>query len=894
MTNCGVRRHEKIHFWLIRFIGVIVPQRLRADWRQKWEAELRARERLLAEWDKLNWKTKLDLLRRSLGAFTDALLLQPRRLEEEMFQDLRFGVRMLLKQKSFTAIAVLTLALGIGANTAIFAVINAVLLRDLPFAEAERLVLLWETYPDIPKVGPSYPAYQDWRAQAQSFVDLAVHADRLRNATLTGPNEAVQVQGTMVSHNFFAVLGLKPMLGRTFSPEEDQPGRNQVVLLSAALWQRNFASDPNIVGKSIRLNDTSFTVIGVLGAQYPIEMDVWVPFTQLDAGALSNRAVHAAAAVIGRLKPGVTVAQANREMQSIAAQLAERYPATNATSDIVLLPLHQYLVGNVRPSLLLVFAAVALILLIACANVANLLLAQSAGRRRELAMRAALGARRARLVRQILTESLLLAVCGGFAALLLARAGVPLLRASLTGMATEAIPGLATINVDWRVLAFTFGATVFAGLLFGVLPALQLSRIPLNQTLKEGGKASIGTGRRDLSRVLVMIEVSLAVIVLIGAGLFVRSFTKLLQVDPGFRTDHLLSLRIDLPQMLFPREDDRRDFYRRLLPRIEALPGVETAGLIDRLTFAPTLAISKFVAEGQPHEVGKEPLTQMRGVDHRFFPMLKIPLRSGRYFTEADLENMRNGLADNNPVIINETMARRFFPQQDPVGKHIFMHWGAAKPTPVLIVGVVADIKDTGLDKLPDPEIYWPGADRQSLLIVRTGIEPLSLAAPVRQTLLSLAPQLPVPQPRRVDDLLAASLARRRITVRLLSVMALLALSLAVIGIYGVIAYSVSQRAQEIGIRRALGAQTRDILQLVIGRGIAPALYGIGLGMFGAFALSRWLTSLTAGLLFDVRATDPLTFVGVAALLFFVALLACYLPARRAASVDPLMALRHE
>ncbi|HEX4947281.1 MAG TPA: ABC transporter permease [Blastocatellia bacterium] len=828
----------------------------------------------------------------ALGALWDALLLQPRRLEDEMFQDLRFGLRMLLKQKSFTTIAVVTLALGIGANTAIFSVINAVLLRPLPFAEAEQLVLLWETYPTIPKVGPSYLSYQDWRAQAQSFADLAVHSDRLRNALLVVPNESVLVQGAMVSSNFFSLLGLQPVLGRTFLPEEDQPGRNQIVLLSAALWQRSFARDPNIIGKSVQINETSYTVIGVLGTAYPLEMDVWLPLSRLDAGSLNNRAVHATSTVMGRLKPGVSIEQARHEMQGIIAQLAERYPVTNGTSGVLLLPLHQHLVGNVRPMVLLVFAAVALILLIACANVANLLLAQSAGRRRELAMRAALGAARGRLVRQMLTESLLLALSGGVAGMLLARACVPLLRSSLLGVVTETVPGLEAMGIDWRTLAFTFGATLFAGLLFGVLPALQLSRLQLNDALKEGGKSA--TGRRDLSRVLVVVEVALAVIVLIGAGLLVRSFNKLLQVDPGFRTDHLLSQKIELPVTLFPKEEQWRAFYQQLMPRIEALPGVEAAGLIDRLPFAPALAISKFVAEGQPHEIGKEPLTQMRGVDHRFFQMLKIPLRSGRFFTEAEVVNPRNGLADDNPVIINETMARRFFPQQDVVGRRIFMHWGTVKPTPVLIVGVVADIKDLGLDKVAEPEIYWPGMDRLAMLVVRTKVEPLSLAAAVRQTILSLAPQMPVPQARTMDDLLAASLARRRFTVGLLGAMGLLALALAVIGIYGVVAYSVTQRTQEIGIRRALGAQTRDILQLVIKRGMIPASLGVVFGLLGATALSRWLTSLTADLLFDVRTTDPLTFAATAALLLFVTLLACWIPARRAAKVDPLTALRHE
>jgi predicted permease len=804
-----------------------------------------------------------------------------------MFQDLRFGVRMLLKTPGFTLIAVLTLALGIGANTGVFSVVNAVLLRALPFAEAERLVMIWETHPDVRGPVGTYPDFLDWRAGAQSFQGMSAFSNkRYRKAELTGHSETLEAQGMLISYDLFPLLGLKPILGRNFLPEEEQPINNRVVLLSQALWRRGFANDPGIIGKSIQLNGASFTVVGVLGEQFPLETDFWLPLSHLSQIDLTSRSHHSVQA-IGRLKPGVTIEQARQELETIAERLRQLYPATHKHIGVELVPLRQHLAGNLRPIVLLVFAAVALILLIACANVSNLLLAQAAGRGRELAIRAAIGAGRGRLVRQLLVESLLLAALGGVAGLALACLSIPVLRSGLLGIVTGKVPGLETIGVDWRTLAFSFGVSLLTGVLFGALPALQISRIDLNRTLKEGGKGSAGGGRRNLSRALVLIEVGLAVVVLVGAGLLVRSMNKLLQVDPGFRADHLLSLKLELPRSRYQRDEQVRNFYQQLTARLQELPGVQQVGVIDRLPLAPSFAISKFVAEGQQPEPGKEPHTQMRRVDHRFFELMGIPRRGGRLFDETD------DIADNE-VIINETLARRFFPQQDPVGKRIFMHFGAGQPTPVLIIGVVADIKDTGLDAAVEPEVYWPGVGGEAVLLARTKVDPLSLAAALRQAVLSTDPALPLPQVRSVEEMLDASLARRRFTLNLLCISALLALLLAAIGIYGVTAYSVTQRTQEIGIRRALGAQTRDILKLVIGRGLAPALLGVVCGLAGAFALSRWLTSLTAGLLFEVRATDPVTFVAIAALLLGIALLACYLPARRATKIDPLVALRHE
>jgi predicted permease len=806
---------------------------------------------------------------------------------ERLLQDLRFGLRMLRKQPGFSLVAILTLALGIGANTAVFSVLNALLLRSLPFAEADQLMMIWETQPDVRGPVGTYPDFLDWRAGTQSFQGMAAFSNkRYGKAELTGYSETVEAKGMLVSHDLFSLLGLQPLLGRNFLPEEEQPLNNRVVILSQMLWRRGFAHDPGIIGKSIQLNGASFTVVGVMGEQFPLETDFWLPLSHLSQIDLTSRKHHSVQTV-GRLKPSVTIERARKELETINERLRQLYPATNKNIGVELTPLRHHLVGNLRPIVLLVFAAFALIVLIACANVSNLLLAQAAGRQREMAIRTAIGAGCGRLVRQLLVESLLLAALGGVAGLALASLSIPVLRSGLLGIVTGKIPGLETIGVDWRTLAFTFGVSLLTGVLFGALPALQISRIDLNQTLKEGGKGLGSVGRRNLSRTLVMIEVALAVIVLVGAGLLVRSFQKLLQVDPGFRADHLLSLKIELPRSRYQKGEQVRDFYQQLTQRIQALPGVEQTALIDRLPFAPSFAISRFVAEGHQLEPGKEPITQMRRVDHRFFKMMGIPQRGGRLFDEKD------DIADNK-VIINETLAQRFFPNQDPVGKRIFMHFGAGEPTPVLIIGVVADIKDLGLDAAVEPEIYWPGVGGEAVLLARTKVDPLGLAAAVRQAVLSTDPALALQPARSVEEILDASRARRRFTLNLLCISALLALLLAAIGIYGVTAYAVAQRTQEIGIRTALGAQTSDILKLVIGRGVAPALLGIAIGLAGAFALARLLTSLTAGLLFEVRATDPMTFALVALGLLLIALAACCFPARQATKIDPLVALRHE
>jgi putative ABC transport system permease protein len=813
---------------------------------------------------------------------------------EEVWQDLRYGARMLWKKPGFTSIAVLTLALGIGANTAVFSVINSVLLRDLPYDDADNLVKIWETHPAVRGQAGTYPDFEDWRAQSQSFQGMAAYSNKTYGkAELSSQGEIVEVRGTLVSSDMFPLLGLKPIIGRNFLPEEDRSTSNHVVILSRDLWQSRFGGDQDIIGKTIQLDRANFTVVGVMGDQFPLENDFWLPLSHLDQINRTNRMYHSVN-VIGRLKPGVTIDQARRELETIQERLQRLYPASNTNLRVELDMLHHQLVGNLRSLVLLVFAVVALILLIACANVSNLLLAQSAERQRELALRSALGAARGRLVRQLLTESLVLALFGGLVGFALASLIMPLFPSALLGFVTGKVPGLETIGIDWRVLGFTFGVTMLTGILFGVLPALQVSGIDLNRALKEGGKGSAGGGRRNLSRTLVVAEVALAVIVLIGAGLLVRSFQKLSQVDPGFRADHLLSLKIELRRSQYQRGEQIISFYKQLMSRVQALPGVQQAASIDRLPMGPSMAVLRFIPEGLQPDPGKMPITQSRGVDHRFFETMGIPLRSGRLFNETDVFKEHDPRVFERDIIINETMARRFFPNQDPLGKRIFIRGPHEQLIPFPIIGVVGDIKDLGVETPVEPEIYFPGIGDEIVLLVRTSVDPLSLASAISQAALATDNTLPARKAVSVEDNLSASFARRRFSLNLLIALALLALVLAAIGIYGVVAYSVSQRIQEIGIRMALGAKRGDVLWLIVKRGISPALIGVALGIVGAIALARLITNLTTGLLFEVKATDPLTFAAIAQLLLAVALVACYLPARKAATVDPLVALRHD
>jgi predicted permease len=875
------------HLWLIAFIGLIVPLRLRADWRREWEAELRYRERLLAEWDRLDWRNKLELLRRSLSAFWDALVLQPQRLEDEMFQDFRFGVRMLLKHPGFTAVAVLTLALGVGANTAIFSVVNAVLLRPLPFTEPDRLVSIAETHPELPRAEVAAPDFEDWRRQAQSFTDMAAWSLKDWGKTaLTEAGEPEQLQSTCVTPNLFPLLGVSPALGRNILPEENQPGHDRVAIVSYGLWRRRFAADPNLVGRAIRLNGEYHTVIGVMpqDAQLPFDTDVWLPLSQLGTYALTSRVPHMLE-VVARLKAGVTVGQARAEMEAVAVRLGQAYPATNKTIGVRLDSLREQLTGDLKPALLALFGTVGLVLLITCANVANLLLGRATERQREVAVRAALGAGRGRLFRQFLTESLALAWLGGAGGLLLAIWSMPLLRAALLTATTDRLPALEAASLDLRMFGFTLFVTTLTGALFGLIPSLQLSRLDLNQTLKEGGKASAGGARRRAGRALVIAEVALTAVALVGAGLLLRSFRRLTQVDPGFRADHLLSAQLTLPSAKYQNYEQVKSFHQRLLPRIAALPGVEGVATINNFPLAASNDKTRFAIEGAPLPApGQFLVAQERAVSSDYFRVMGIALKSGRAFTEDDLTNNRNVL------IINETLARRHFPGEDPVGKQLLMGVMFPNPAAVPIIGVVADVKDLGLAAPVEPTIYSSGFRNRPLLMIRTTGEPAGLAAALRKAVSATDSEQPVHRIRTMEEALSVSGARRRLSALLTGSFAALALLLTAVGIYGVLAWTVSERTREIGVRLALGARTGDVLKLVIGQGLKLTLLGLAIGLTASLPAARAMKSL----LYGVGAGDPTTFAVIALLVLFTALLACYLPARKATKVDPTDALRRE
>ena len=877
----------KPHLWFIRCIGVIVPRRLRADWRQEWEAELRCRELLLAEWDRLDWRHKLDLLRRSTSAFWDALWLQPKRLEDEMFQDLRYGVRLLTKHPGFTFIAVLTLALGIGANTAIFSVVNALMLRPLPYPDPDRLV--W-----VEEVSPTRGSQPAWGAH---FLAWQEHSHTLEGIaqidggtwTLTGAGEPERIACGQIPASFLPLLGVQTLArGRNFTATEDSPGGERVAILSDGLWQRRYNGDQDIVGKTMTLNDANFTVIGVLPATFRsfYRFDVWVPLALDPQQELAGQ-TRSYNSTVARLKPGVTLEQARVEMDT----LAQRYETTRpeGSQRIVdgrtrLVPLQEHLLGDTRRALLVLLGAVGLILLIACANVANLLLARAVTRQKELAVRAALGAGRLRLVRQMLTECLLLATAGGAAGLLLAYWLTSLLGSFHSTDTIGEMAQVASIAIDRRVLGFTLLISVLTGLLFGLMPALQLSHPDLNVSLKEGGRGSSFHGG-GLRSALMVSEVALAVVLLVGAGLLIRSFAKLLAVDPGYRAEHLLTARLALP----PRYDEkskRVQFYEQILQRLAVLPGVAAVGVSSHLPLTGFNMGGGLRVEGRLLQAGERvhAMALITSVNPDYFRAMGIGLRAGRLINDGDTQEAPS------VALLSETLARKLFPNEDPLGKRLSVAGGEKLTT---VIGVVGDIRHQGLDRQSEAAVYLsyrqlprPGVS----LVLRSSVEPLGLAPALRAAVREVDPALPVYQVMTMDERLSNSVAARRFNLLLLGVFASLALLLAGVGVYGVISYVVKQRSHEVGIRLALGAQSADVMRLFIKQGMALVLLGVGLGLLGAFALTRVMTSL----LFGVSANDSLTFAGVALLLSLIALLACYLPVRRAARVDPLVALRYE
>ncbi len=813
---------------------------------------------------------------------------------ESLFKDVRYGIRGLLKRPGFTAIAIITLALGIGANTAFFSVVNAVLLRPLPFHNAEELVTLWERNPKrgYEQNPPAAGNYIDWREQNRVFKQIAIYVPS-RRFNLSLGDQPERINGAIVSASLFEVLGVGPVQGRTFAPEEEQPGKDQVALIGHNLWQRHFDGDPNAVGRTITLDGKPCTIVGVMpeGFQFPggsgtvlriftpPSAELWVPLA-LDADTLLQRSAHSLN-VIGRLKPGITVAQATAEMDAIQQSLEQQYPTHYVGSHVKVVPLAEQIVGTARQPLLVLWGAVAFVLLISCANVANLLLSRSSARKREFALRAALGAGRLRIIRQLLTESLLLSIAGGIAGTLLAAWGVYV----LSTIVPPDFPRRGEIAIDGWVLGFTLLISVLTGIIFGLAPAIQSTKMDLTEALKSSGRNSAGSSNRhSLRSLLVMSEMALALILLIGAALMIQSFLRLRHVGAGFRPDNVLTMQVSLPLNSYPRER-RPAFFQQLLERAQSVPGAQVIAAAKDLPLSGDNMNFAFDIEGRPYPPGRSPGADVRLVTADYFKALGIPLIKGRVFSESDSPQAP-------PVLlINKAMADRFFPNEDPIGKRMQL---GINNFAGQIVGIVGDVKHVALDAEVNDEVYLPYSQApfavDMTLVVRTSADPMGLAGAIRNELATLDKQVSIGKVRTMDTIAAESVAQPRFRTLLLGLFGISALLLASIGIYGVMSYAVTQRTQEIGIRMALGAQVGDVRKLVIRNGMTLALVGVVIGLAGAYGLTR----LMASLLFGISATDAPTFAAISAGLVVVALIACYIPARRATRVDPLVALRHE
>ena len=819
----------------------------------------------------------------------------------KIWQDLRYGVRMLLKSPGITFVVVLALALGIGANTAIFSVVDAVLLRPLPYPESDRLVFLNETSKAMDEISISYPNFTDWRNQNQVFEKIGVYNRGSYN--LTGVGEPERLVTAQMSADVFAALRANPAMGRLFTNDEDKPGGPPVVILSHALWQRRFGGQPNILNQPITLNDKSYTVIGIMpeGFRFPTRAEMWVPVGQLSSEpAWLHRGNHPGLYGVARLKPGVTLAQAKADMDNIAANLEKQYNDSNAGNGVGMRPLIEIFVGDIRRALWVLFAAVAFVLLIACANIANLLLARAQSRQKEMAIRSAMGAGRWRIARQLLTESVLLALIGGTLGLLVARWGLAL----ILYISPDSIPRSKEIALDWRVLLFTIGISFVTGILFGLVPALQAGIVDVHETLKETGRGT--SGKHWLRSSLVVVEVATTLVLLIGAGLMIRSFYRLQKVNPGFSYDQLTSFTVSLPDKKYKQPEQQEQFYARLLENLRGMPGVETTAAASGLPLGNNGWQTSFLIDGRPRPPRDQtPLMEACLVTPDYFRAMNIPLLRGRYFSDHDdrswivgqdlskLNDVEREMAPLNSIIIDQRFAELYWPGEDPVGKRVVMG-SEERPRYLTVLGVVGRVKMEGLSQDSNrvqgyfPFKQIPNSDMT--VVLKASGDPTQLIAGVRQQVAAIDPGQPIYSVRTMHEIRAESVAPERLNLTLLSIFAGIALVLAIVGIYGVMSYSVTQRTHEIGIRMAIGAQPRDVFRMVIGQGMMLALMGVGLGLVGAFGLTRLMTTM----LFGIEPTDPATFAAIAVLLTAVALVACYVPGRRATKVDPVVSLRYE
>jgi predicted permease len=881
---------SKPHLALIAIIGVIVPRRLRVDWREEWESELRYREHLLSDWDRLDWRHKLDLLRRSSSAFWDALWLQRQRREDEMVQDIRFGVRMLVKTPAFSLIAVLTLALGIGANTAIFGLVNALLLRPLGgVAEPDRLVQVGRQYVDKSYVSDStYPDYLDYRDANTAMSGLAVISPTAFH--LSARSETERVEGELVSGNYFDVLGVTAARGRLITSADDKTnGADLVAVLSFRLWQRRFGGDDGAIGSRIKLNGHDFIIVGVAGERFEgltigAPRDVWVPILtlrQTDPKIAARFEQRRASwlEMFGRLKPGATFEQARTQFAAMAARLEQAHPDTNAHAGVGMEPgvgRDPEVRKQLRRFAYLPFAAVGIVLVIACANVAGLLLARAAGRQREIATRLALGAGRVRVIRQLLIESLTLAFAGGVGGLMIGR----WLTQWLHSLLPEKYLFLSfnlDFGLDWRVFSFMFAITTATGVVFGLVPALQASRPDLVATLKGAGMVSRrgrGTGLRGT---LVVTEVALALVLLVAAGLFLRTLQNAVAIDTGYESGHVLTARIDLDKQSYG-EDRGRIFQRQLIDGLQARPDIEAAAFAVTLPLNDGRWENPIRRDGDPTRVQ----TFQNVVSPRYFDTMSIPLLVGRQFSDRD--------DDRSPkvAILNQTLARIMWPDGNVVGKRLTF-----KGQTIEVIGVVRDIKGRNLLESPGPIFYVPLSQSYSsslVLHVRTRVPPAQVIGALRREVLSIDKDLPVYNVKALDEHVTATLTPQRLLAHLISGFGMLALLLAGIGMYGLLAHLVSERTSEIGLRMALGADRGDVVRLFVTRGMKLALSGVALGL----ALAAGLTHLIESQLFGVRPLDPLTLTMVPSMLILTAFMACYVPARRAAMGDPKSALRYD